>query len=224
MRWPAAPAHRVTPMMFRTFLALAVANAVSLAATLLMGGDIGWLLWPYWIQSAVIGWFSARRMLALRAFSTAGYRFGGEPVPETDGGRRAVVGFFAVHYGMFHLAYLGFLCAEHWPGHWRDLVVLAACGLGFVFAQRQTLADQVRRDAGTRPNLGTMMFLPYVRIMPIHLLVVGGWLAEDVLPGTGAAGPVAMVLFTVLKTVADVLLDWFDRRWLSRAAPAATAG
>ena len=53
-----------------------------------------------------------------------------------------------------------------------------------------------RNRAGKRiPNIGSMMFFPYVRIMPMHVFIVVGALA---------AGPhFALVFFLILKTLAD---------------------
>ena len=193
-----------------------VANIASLAATFAMGGDLGWLLWPYWIQSVVIGWYARQRMLALRDFSTDGFTTGRgtdrRQVPETDAGKRSTADFFAFHYGAFHAGYLVYLCAEHWPGSWLDLAVLLGCGLSFVVAQRQTFAEQLAHDARGRPNLGRMMFLPYIRVVPMHLLIA----SAASLGGTGA-----MLLFTALKTAGDLLLDRLDRRPLADAVAAA---
>ena len=45
------------------------------------------------------------------------------------------------------------------------------------------------------PNIGSMMFSPYIRIMPMHAFIVFG---------AFFAGPhVALVFFMILKTLAD---------------------
>ncbi|MFC5579293.1 hypothetical protein ACFPOA_14865 [Lysobacter niabensis] len=49
------------------------------------------MLWPYWCQSLVIGWFARKRILALAKFSTEGFRINDEsaqPDPQTRRPRR----------------------------------------------------------------------------------------------------------------------------------------
>lgn len=189
---------------------LLLANAATLAAALVLDWPAGWLLWPYWIQSVVIGWYARKRMLSLRQFSTSGFTSNDRPVPEDESGKRSTANFFALHYGFFHLGYFVFLCAQH-PLHagW-DLIVLAACGASFVLSQRQTYAAQHAADLRGKPNLGTLMFTPYLRVIPMHLAILLGAALGG---GTGL-----MVLFTVLKTASDLGLDAIDRRLADRHA------
>lgn len=190
-------------------LALIGANAFTLLLALLLDWPVGTLLWPYWLQNLVIGWYARQRMLALRRFSTEGFTSNDQPVPEDESGKRSTAGFFTLHYGFFHLGYLVFLCAEAPLAGWRDALVVAACGFSYVVAQRQTFAEQVAADARGKPNLGALMFLPYLRVLPIHLAI---------LLGATRIGPAALLLFVSLKTVADIALDRIDRRIALRAA------
>ena len=50
---------------------LVVVNAATLLVALGLGWPVQALMWPYWIQSVVIGYYSRRRILALGRFSTA---------------------------------------------------------------------------------------------------------------------------------------------------------
>jgi hypothetical protein len=188
------------------------ANAATLGAALLLHWPPGWLLWPYWLQSVVIGWYARRRMLGLDRFSTEGFKSNGRRVPEDDpASKRSTANFFTVHYGVFHLGYLFFLCKEHALHAGWDWLVLFACGVSFVLAQRETYAVQHAADLRGRPNLGTLVFTPYLRIVPMHLAIV---------LGTKLGGSTAMlVLFTGLKTASDLLLDHIDRRIATPVAP-----
>ena len=196
---------------------LLLANAATLAMALLLHWPPGWLLWPYWLQSVVIGVYARQRMLGLDRFGTAGFTSNGRPVPEDDpASKRATARFFALHYGAFHLGYLVFLCEAH-PLHARwDWLVLIACGASFVLSQRETYAVQHAADLRGRPNLGALMFTPYLRIVPMHLAIVFGASLGD--------GTSMLVVFTALKTGADLLLDHVDRRIATprRTARAAT--
>lgn len=193
---------------------LLVANAFTLGAALALRWPLGWLLWPYWIQSVVIGWYARKRMLALRRFSTEGFTSNGQPVPEDEAGKRSTATFFAMHYGGFHLGYFVFLCTQHLPHAGWDWLLLAACGVSFALSQRQTFAAQHAADLRGRPNLGALMFTPYLRVLPMHVAIIAG---------AGLGGETAMlVLFSLLKAASDLGLDAIDRRMAVRAADKAT--
>jgi Family of unknown function (DUF6498) len=193
-------------------LALVAANALTLCLALALHWPVATLLWPYWLQNLVIGWYARRRMLALHAFSTEGFTSNDQPVPENEEGKKSTAGFFVLHYGFFHLVYFIFLCAEMPITRFRDFAVILACGFSYVFAQRKTFAQQAAADAAGRPNLGALMFTPYLRVLPIHLAIV---------LGASRIGSSALVLFVVLKTLADIGLDHVDRRNAENAAAAA---
>ncbi|HMB56176.1 MAG TPA: DUF6498-containing protein [Arenimonas sp.] len=188
-------------------------NALTLVLGLALHWPVATLLWPYWLQSVIIGWYARKRMLALQAFSTEGFTSGSneEPVPENETGKRETAKFFVIHYGFFHLFYLLFLLAEARPAGFLDVVLIAAAGYSFTYAQRKTFTEQVAADARGRPNLGALMFLPYLRVVPIHLSIVFG----ATMMGSGG-----LLLFVPLKTVADVLLDRIDRNFANQAADA----
>ena len=184
--------------------ALILANVVTLVAALLFRWEVAWLFWPYWIQSVIIGFYARRRMLGLAQFSTEGVTSGNRPVPENDQGKRSTANFFVLHYGGFHLGYLVFLLAEHRVSGLWNMSILFACGVSFVLSQRNTYAMQHAADLRGKPNLGKLMFMPYVRILPMHLGIIFG-------SGLGS-GVFSLVLFTALKTLSDIALDAFDRK------------
>lgn len=191
-------------------LALLASNALTLALALIFDWETGWLVWPYWIQSVVIGWYARKRMLALRDFTTEGFTSGGQRVSEDESGKRSTASFFSLHYGFFHAVYFVFLCVHHTVANPRDIALLVLCGLSFVYSQRQTYAVQHAADIDGKPSLGALMFLPYLRVIPMHLII----LASAAL-GSGA---LMTLCFTVLKTASDLTMDYTDRRMAENAA------
>jgi hypothetical protein len=84
---------------------LAIGFAVFDDAGLLM------LLWPYWAQSVIIGFYAYRRIAKLQKFKTDGLKINGRSVDPTPETRSSTKNFFALHYGFFHVGYFIFLGA-----------------------------------------------------------------------------------------------------------------
>lgn len=186
---------------------LVVVNLVALGAALVLRMSLRDLMLVYWMQSVIIGLMNVIRILRLRDFSTEGLRQRGRQVPVTPGSKYGVAVFFCLHYGFFHFIYLFFLRTPG-RGPEGDPVAsywLAGCALLFLvqhaFSLRQTLA----RDASGRPNLGKLMFLPYLRILPMHLTLIFGL-------GFLGGGSAALLLFGFLKTLADVGMHVVQQR------------
>ena len=188
---------------------LLLSNAATLAAALLLQWSFGSLLWAYWLQSIIIGWYARQRMLTLAQFSTDGFTSNNQRVPENEEGKRSTARFFTFHYGFFHVAYLAFLWKDHALAGWRNALVLLICGASFALSQRETFAAQHAADLRGKPNLGTLMFTPYLRVVPMHLAII---------LGSKLGGGAALLLFTGLKTASDLLLDRIDRHMAVRSA------
>ena len=64
-------------------------------------------------------------------------------------------------------------------------------------------------DRRGKPNIGTMLFLPYARILPMHLLIVMG-------ATVGGDSRATLAFFIVLKTLADAVMHVVEHRALRR--------
>lgn len=204
----------------RAILGILAANALALAIALWQRWPLAQQLWPYWLQNLIIGGFALKRILALRAFSTEGLLINGREVAPTRATQRWVAGFFALHYGLFHLFYFVFLLTLTSLGtapddgraglpadslSRQDLLLILALGVGFWLSHRASYRENIASDLQGRRNLGTLMFLPYARVVPMHLTII---LA---MPFGGAGGT---LLFGGLKTAADIAMHIVEHRWL----------
>jgi len=149
------------------------------------------ILASYLLQSVIIGIFQAKKILDLKVFSTEGFTMNHHPVEPTRATQSKVVVFFLFHYGIFHAVYAGFIASAGRP-YWPDVLLSGAA----FFANHLFSYIMNRNRVPKRiPNIGSMMFSPYIRIMPMHAFIVFG---------AFAAGPhIALVFFMILKTVAD---------------------
>ncbi len=178
-----------------TYWGLIGANALNVALAIWNDWSMAALIWPFWFQSVIIGVFNVRRMLCLRTFSTKGLSSNGKRVPETEAGKRSTAWFFAAHYGLFHLFFaIALLMAVPRAD---EVLSLTICCAALLLAQWQAHREEVKIDARGRPNLGMMMFAPYVRIFPMGILLACATAAPT------QAGT-TMLLIGALKTLTDL--------------------
>ena len=190
--------------------ALVAANIIALVVAVFMRMGLHDLMLVYWIQSVVIGAMNVIRILKLHRFATDDFQMGDKPVTETAAAKEQVAAFFAMHYGLFHLVYFVFIVAA---GHGKlgPLVGYLLCAGIFVAHHAFSLRHNLESDAAGRPNIGTLMFMPYARIIPMHMTILAGALM-------GGAGTGYLLLFGVLKTGADALMHTVQHHLMSQSA------
>ncbi len=194
-------------------IAILLANAVTIALALWQNWDLSPILAVYWCQSVTIGAFHFCRMHMLKNFTTEGLSSNDQPVPETPQGKRSTANFFLLHYGFFHLVYFVFISTS-FP--WDDratLLWVAAGALGFLLSHALSFRRNVAEDLKRRPNLGAMLFLPYLRIVPMHLTIIVG--------GALSGSRIVLTLFLVLKSFADYLMHRLEHA-IMRKGPSPT--
>lgn len=175
---------------------LVFGNVISIYLAVSQGWPLHQIMWIYWGQSVIIGVMNVIRMLSLKNFSTEGMSSDGKPVPETMAAKRGIAMFFAVHYGMFHLVYAIFLWTEQ-PLNMLSMneVMLMMLALSmFIGSHSFSLMHNMNEDfRQAKPKLGTLMFYPYLRIIPMHLAIIFG----------GMVSGLGLIIFMGLKTFAD---------------------
>ena len=194
-----------------SLVVLVLANLVALAVAYASKMGLRDLMLVYWIQSVVIGVTHVIRISRLQRFATDGFRMNNEAVKEEPHVPGQVALFFTLHYGFFHLGYLLFITT---PGHsssagqFAPPYVYAILAAIFAANHAYSLGHNIRRDALGKPNIGTLMLLPYARIIPMHLTIVVG--------AAFIGGPVAFFFFGFLKIAADVIMHVVEHHVLGR--------
>jgi hypothetical protein len=211
------PSGPPPPLSRGPVLAIVGANALTLVMAVALDWTLGSLLWPYWLQSLVIGFFSCARIMALRRFSTGGFKINDREVPTTPEGKLYTVGFFVLHYGFFHLIYAVFLLFMALP-RLEDLPWFTVALAGFVLGHLRSFREHLARDLAGCPNIGVLTFLPYARIVPMHLVILAGAFWSERTSALAVAG------FVVVKTAADVAMHVFEHRRLGEGGPGQRAG
>ncbi len=176
---------------------LVAANALAIAVALHQHWGIAVLMMLYWSQSVVIGMANVFRILNLDRFSTERFTINNEPVDPSPQTKRRVAAFFALHYGIFHLVYLLFIVGAS-RGEPLFTPWLYACTAAFALNHLWSYRYNRDLDRKGTPNIGTLMFIPYIRIIPMHATILLG--------GLFVSGAFGLLVFGVLKTAADLAM------------------
>lgn len=199
----------------RSVLPLLLSNLLTMVWALVEGWQIVGVMLVYWVQSVIIGYYNYHRIMDLKEFSTKNFSINNkrpDPTPET---KKSVARFFALHYGIFHAVYLGFILGRESGAIGLSSIGIAACIVAFVFNHRYSYKYNKERDSQRVPNIGTIMFFPYVRIMPMHITIaIAAW-------QTGGS-PIALFIFLVLKTVADIIMHMIEHADARQKRPGAS--
>ena len=187
----------------RSVVPLLLSNFLTIAWALFEGWKIVDVMLVYWVQSVIIGYFNYHRIMDLQEFSTENFTINNrqpEPTPKT---KKHVAGFFALHYGVFHAAYLGFFLSSESGEITLSSIGIIACVIAFILNHRYSYRFNKERDSQRVPNIGTLMFFPYARVVPMHLLI--GMAAS-----LGSDSITALMIFLLLKTGADVIMHMVE--------------
>jgi len=110
--------------------------------------------------------------------------------------------FFLFHYGIFHLVYFVFLLVDFKLSDTNfSYLKWAACGV--LLQQIIHFTQNKIKYSQLQGNIGTMFFIPYLRIVPMHLTI----LLPKFLGWTPA------LTFLILKTVFDVIGQLLTTRY-----------
>ena len=191
-----------------SLLSLLLANLAVIIMAVINKWQIEDTLWIYWLQSLIIGLFQAIKMAALRQFSTEGMAFNNRPMPPTQASKTKIIAFFLFHYGFFHFIYAIFLAQFFHIDAWKTAI--PAVGEFFINHGLSFLLNR-QADKNRAPNLGRLVFFPYIRIESSHLILM----AEALLPPSAAL----LIFSLLLKTAADAFMHLAEHRLpISKAA------
>jgi len=162
------------------------------------------ILWIYWSQSVIIGFFNFLKILTLKNFSTERLLVNGKPVNPTQTTKVSTAFFFLFHYGFFHAAYLVFLIVMT-LGKSAEFSFGAIMLTTLIFFGNHlySFLSNREKDSKKKKSLGSMIGFPYLRIIPMHLTIIFGFVLPSFLP---------MIFFMILKTIADVFMHLIEHR------------
>jgi hypothetical protein len=159
------------------------------------------IVWMFWCQSVLIGIFNFLDLLTTKSVDAKGFTMNDQPV-DPQKSRGCYSFFFLFHYEFFHFVYFIFL-----------IVQLGAASIDVSFLKFALAAltvnlviDFIRHKQeykNHQPRLSTMFFLPYLRIIPMHLMIL--------VPSFLNIKP--SLVFLVLKALFDVVGYVVTTQW-----------
>lgn len=174
------------------------------------------VLWIYWIQSVIIGIFNFLRIITLKEFSTKGFKSGkGIELKPTSSVKISTGLFFLFHYGFFHFIYAmflgGFSSLEKVDSSVPITSYLLYTSLFFFVNYFIEFIRSYKNEQTEPPNLGTIMFAPYIRIIPMHLTIIaGGFIGMIGSLLFGDTDYLVIVIFVGIKTFIDLITHSID--------------
>lgn len=150
-----------------SLIVMIISNLVPAVGVYFYGWDMLTILFLYWFESAVIGIFNIKKMIAVDKASL-----------------KNEVSFFSIHYGLFMLVHFIFLIVFFVvlpeqktvdPTGFLTLLKNVAIGTIFFIVSHWVSFhfDFLLRDINSIP-IHTIMFEPYPRILVMHLTIIIG--------------------------------------------------
>jgi len=186
---------------------LLLSNIATIFFAIIGNWNLLTIMWVYWFQSIIIGFFSFIRILQTKKFSTQKLQASKQttlpPSPQMSpqNAKIFVAFFFLFHYGLFHFVYLiSLLVASKLVGAYGsapsfvELKYIFLAALFFFINHLFSYLYNRLRDT-KEDNIGSLMLRPYARIIPMHVTIMFG----SVFGG-------ALIIFLLIKTFADAVM------------------
>ncbi len=158
------------------------------------------VVWIYWLQSVIIGFFNFVDLLTIKNYDAGDIKVNGQPM--TEKGRGCLPWFFAVHFGIFHLVYMIFIAVYLGINVDKRFFLIGVAA--FLSESLSSFIRQKNAGQQMKFEIGSIFFLPYLRVIPMHLMIMGSVFLH-VQPS---------LIFLVLKTIADILsFMWYQKIW-----------
>ena len=153
------------------------------------------LIWLYWSQNVMYGFFNFMDMLTVKNVDTTGYTVKDNDTSTKRKLADASAWVFFFHYGFFHLVYCIFLLTmkKSGPFDWEFFKNYLA--VFFIFQVINFIQHKIANRTQAA-NIGRMFAIPYLRVIPMHMcILIPAFLNFS-----------SLTVFLVLKVLADVIM------------------
>lgn len=178
---------------------LIVTNLIVIFLAVIQRWNFPILFIIYWSQSVIIGLFNFIKILNLKNLKTQNIILNGGNL------RKARINgaiFFLFLFGFLHYIYLLFILHNLKPYFTSIFFIILSIGLFFI-NHLFSFIKNFKHDIEKKQNLDRFVLLPFVRTIPIHLIIFFGFILVD----NGG-----IVIFLLLKTIVDVIMHNWEHR------------
>jgi hypothetical protein len=209
----------------RSTQSLIAVNLFNILMAIIFKWNIFDVMIVYWFQSISIGIFTFYRLYNYPLEQIEREMSDDKPLEVNDlavtNPRMAkiiIAGFFAMHYGLFHLVYIifivGFAYSEGFPLgsvrrlDWSAIVFCQSSILVSFYKDEdenitETESGNSLRSAGI--SIADIFSKPYTRIIPIHLTIMAGAAISHFITEGPFQNIFILLIFMGLKTIMDVI-------------------
>jgi hypothetical protein len=177
----------------RSSASLLSVNLVTIIVALWQNWNVADLIWVYWLQSLIIGYFQVLKIKNMEIFTTDRFYINEKPVEPNNDTKLKVIYIFILTYALFHLFYLFFIPVLGMP----EVKGLMIMGILYLANHYYSYLENKEIDKRTVRNIGEMMMIPFVRIIPIHITMIFA---------AGFGNRISLIYFLGLKTIVDLIM------------------
>jgi len=212
-------------MYDRSTKILIAVNLINILMAIIFKWNIYNVMLVYWFQSVSIGIFTFYKLYSYPIEQIKKEMDDDKPLEVNDlavtnprAAKIMIAGFFAMHYGLFHLVYIifivGFASSEGFPldlvgGLIGALLFFANHLYSYLFYRDEDnmaeASDYVEHQSETGFSIADIFSKPYTRIIPIHLTIMAGGVISHLVTGGPFQNIIILLIFMGLKTVMDVV-------------------
>lgn len=99
-----------------------------------------------------------------------------------------------------------------------SILAFVASIVTFYFNHKASYELNYQEDSKGKVNIGILMFMPYARIIPMHLIIIFGgmFVISGKVDGISISSIITLTFFLILKTVADVIMHKIEHSFLRK--------
>lgn len=183
---------------------LVLTNGITIAFAYIEHWAFSTIIWVYWCQTLIIGFFALLRVISLTDFSYPGV----ERIQRKFSLKAKLRAgtFFLAHFTVVQGCLTFILGAFIGPVTNVNRIILVSSSLLFFSNHLFSYLYNKKKERVVRKNIGITVIRPYLRLLPLFVafLFIGMIIASFYLIREEQLVPVAFVVLFVFKTGADV--------------------
>ncbi|MFH0954515.1 MAG: DUF6498-containing protein [Candidatus Micrarchaeota archaeon] len=183
---------------------LLASNLLILILALLQNWNVLTVIWGFWLQSIIIGFFGLLQILFIGLKTNQKTKIALTGKKDIIVSYLILAGLFTLAYGTIHLvyaAYFGIIAVTH-TSTVPNWVNVALIGTVFFFNHAFSFwIHVIKNPKSLKKDLGKVGLTPFKRVLPLHFIIIFGSFALV----AGAQGEQMLLIgFMVIKTLADL--------------------